>query len=865
VKISYRWLARHVDLAGLSPQEVANDLTLHTAEVEGLQPFAPVLARVVVGHVLERAKHPDADKLSVCRVDVGAAGGAANEPLQIVCGAPNVAAGQRVAVALAGCELPGDVKIKQSKIRGVLSNGMICSERELGLGDEHNGIWVLPESAVLGRPVLECAAAVGFAGFAGSPGIDGALDWVIEIDNKSLTHRPDLWGHRGFAREIHAIRGRALRPLELDLAQLAAHAGTGRPFDVRIETPACQRFVALSLDGAANGRSPDGLRFLLLAVGQRPLDLLVDLSNFVMLDLGQPNHLYDRRNLPAQSIEVRAARAGETLTTLDGTPRALEPGDVLICSGDAPVGLAGVMGGDACKVAPDTSELLLEVASFQPAPVRRSAQRLALRTDASTRFEKHLAPTLAAEAAVHLVNLLRELQPAVRVSAPVVDAGAWRDPAHTLTLRPARVRALLGLDLDDARIAEILTRLGLGVRTSADGAWTVAVPSIRSTKDLTIEQDLVEEIGRIVGYAAIPERALVAAIRPAPRDERRALVRTLQDRLAGAHAFRETLSYSFLPAALGAQLGVLGEEYVEVVNPVSEGWQRVRRSVATSLLGLLEPNLRHAGEVRLFEIGKAYLPELGNERGEPLELHELALVHAQPKHDAKSGPARYDAGALPRLKAVVEDLLRATGRPLTRWLGATEAAAAFGLPPSLPPWVHPTRNALACRDRAAAAPAAAADAPPAASAVARAAARPFLFASLAELDPRTARALGVDADVAIASLWIDALLVAPQEPRYYRAQPKFPGARLDVALAVPNELPAARVEAAIRAAGKELVHGLRLFDLYVGENAGAGRKSLAYTVELVAAGRTLAEKDTQRFLERLAREAETLGGELRRA
>ncbi|TAJ21210.1 MAG: phenylalanine--tRNA ligase subunit beta [Planctomycetota bacterium] len=830
VKISYRWLSRHVDLAGLAPQDVANDLTLHTAEVEGLHAFAPVLERVVVGHVLERAKHPDADKLSVCRVDVGTAGGA-TEPLQIVCGAPNVAGGQRVAVALAGTELPGDVKIKKSKIRGVESNGMICSERELGLGDEHNGIWVLPEGAHVGKAVLASTELLG------APGVASALDWVIEIDNKSLTHRPDLWGHRGFARELQAIRGAALKPLALDLAALSKRAGAGAPFAVRVDSPACLRYLALELDGVANGRSPDWLRFLLLAVGQRPIDVLVDVSNFVMLDLGQPNHVFDRRNLPKRSIEVRQARASESLTTLDGVARALEPADLLICSGDAPVALAGVMGGDACKVAPDTASILLEVASFQPAVVRRTAQRLALRTDASARFEKNLAPTLAGEAVAHFANVLAELQPGVRIASPLADAGQWKDPARTLALRPARVRALLGHDVDDARIEQILGRLDLGVTKRTPTEWDVRIPSIRATKDLAIEQDLVEEVGRIIGYGAIPERPLVAPIAPAPRDERRELVRALQDRLSGTHAFHETLSYSFLPQALGDKLGVLGESFVEVVNPVSEGWQRVRRSVATSLLGLLEPNLLHASEIRVYEVGKAYLPERANEHGEPLELHELALVLAQPKPAAD---ARYDAGALQRLKAIVEDALRDAGRPASRWLASSDGA---------PPWAHPKRCAVAQLERAGST---------------------SIVASLAELNPHTARALGVSADVAVASLWIDALVAAPRTARRYAALPKFPGTLVDVALSVPTARAAAEVEGAIRSAGKDLVRTLRLFDLYefdspAGEKAGAGRKSLAYAVELVAEGRTLAEKDTQRFLERLAREAEALGGELRRA
>jgi phenylalanyl-tRNA synthetase beta chain len=251
VKISVRWLARHVDLEGLTAHEIAEGLTLSTAEVEAVERFLPHLSDVVVGSVVERAKHPDADKLSVCRVDVGA-----GELLGIVCGASNVAAGQKVAVARVGTRLPGDLVIKKAKIRGAESQGMICSERELGLGDEHSGIWVLPEDAPVGRPVAESL---------------GMVDWTIEIDNKSLTHRPDLWGHRGMAGEVAAIFRRALRPIDTSLPP----TGSGEPFPVRIETPACSRYVALGIENARARRSPPWLKELLLAVGQRPIDLLV--------------------------------------------------------------------------------------------------------------------------------------------------------------------------------------------------------------------------------------------------------------------------------------------------------------------------------------------------------------------------------------------------------------------------------------------------------------------------------------------------------------------------------------------------------------------------------------------------------------
>ena len=493
MRISLRWLERHVSLEGIAPEQLCDDLTMSTAEVEGLERFAPALDDVVVGHVDACEKHPDAEKLSLCRVDVGG-----DEPLAIVCGAPNVAAGQKVAVARVGTTLPGDFKIKKSKIRGVESHGMICALDELGIGDEHAGIWVLPADATVGEPV---ARALGLE------------DWVIEIDNKSLTHRPDLWGHRGIAREVAAIYERPLHPLDTRLPA----TGKAAPCPVAIESAGCSRYVALPIEGVAPGPSPDWLGWLLRAVGQRPIDLLVDLSNFVMLDLGQPNHVFDRQRIGDRGIVVRDARAGESITTLDGETRALTPSDVLICAGDEPVALAGVMGGEGSKVADDTDSLLLEVATFDATTIRRTSTRVGLRTDSSARFEKTLDPTLPLRAAGHFARLLQSIAPNATLPAPPTDVGDWTDPSATIELRCDRVRTALGTALPDDAIRGILERLEFEVENGA-GADTlrVRVPSFRAGKDITIEQDLVEEVGRIHRYGNIEERPLVFEIAPPP-------------------------------------------------------------------------------------------------------------------------------------------------------------------------------------------------------------------------------------------------------------------------------------------------------------------------------------------------------------
>jgi len=811
--VSMRWLARHVELEGISPERLCDDLTLSTAEVEGLERFAPQLDDVVVGLVTSLEAHPDAEKLSICSVDV-----ARDQPLRIVCGAPNVAAGQKVAVAQIGVRLPGDFKIKKSKIRGVVSEGMICSVRELDLGEEHDGIWVLPEGTTVGATVCEAL---------------GVADWIIEIDNKSLTHRPDLWGHRGIAREIAAIYERPLRPLDTTLPP----TGQAARYPVAIETAGCSRYIALPIDGVRPGPSPEWLRWLLLAVGQRPIDLLVDLSNFVMLDLGQPNHVFDRNRLAGgggdRGVVVREARKDETIETLDGELRRLLPGDLLICAGEEPIALAGIMGGEGSKVASGTDSLLLEVANFDATIVRRTSNRLALRTDSSTRFEKTLDPILALEAAGHFARLLSEIDPNASLPAPPTDVGDWSDPSCEIELRTDRVRAALGKALPDAEIRAILERLSFTVSPLATGSvFRVGVPSFRASKDIAIEQDLVEEIGRIHRYGNIEEASLQFEITPPPRDPRRLLVRELQDRLAGGARFHETLSYSFVDDALLEKLGDLELPHVSVINPVVQSQARVRRRLVPSLLTALESNRRNRGDVRLFEIGKAYEPENANRRGEPRERHLLALAWAGTPPGKK---AAYDANRLIRLQTIVNDLVRNRGAGRPRWTARGEC----------PSWAHPGKCLFLELDGT-----------------------QRRVGVIAELEPALGPALGLSGDlqseVVLGEICLDALLEADPSGRGYAPLPRYPGIKVDVAVSVPETSLAEQWVALIARAGKKQIVGIELFDLYRGGSIGKGRKSLAFHVLLQSESKTLSDQDENRFLERFERLVRDAGGELRK-
>ena len=807
MNISYRWLSRHVDLTGISPEELADNLTLSTAEVEGIEPFAPHMNDVVVGHVLERVQHPDADKLGVCQVDVGD-----GEVLNIVCGAPNVAAGQNVAVAKVGTRLPGDFKIKKSKIRGVPSYGMICSESELDLGDGHDGIWVLPEGLTPGMPVAEAL---------------DMQDWIIEIDNKSLTHRPDLWGHRGLAGEVAAIFERELKPLDVSLPEL----GDGKAFPVRVDDAACTRYVGLAIDGAKQEASPEWLRFLLLAVGQRPLDLLVDLSNFVMLDLGQPNHAFDRSGLSEHGIVVRRAADCEKMITLDEVERDLSKADLLITDGTRPVALAGIMGGLDSKVEGDTSQLLLEVATFAPAVIRRTSSRLGLRSDSSARFEKNLDPLLPVAAAGHFARLLKDLQPDVTFPLQLSDAGDWTDPSLTIDVRGERIRSRLGIDLDDAGIAAILERLYLKPKL-ANGVITVHVPACRATKDLGIEEDLVEEVGRIYRYGNVPTRALIGAIEPVARDARRELVRSLQDRLAGGARFHESMGYSFVPDSLLKGLGIIDEPRVSVINPVAEGISKMRRSLTPSLIDAALKNRARFAEVALFEVGKGYQPVSSDSKTEPKEVHLLGAVLAL----APDATRTFRETALARLQAVAVDLLTSQGIVVA----GPEAMD------DVPAWAHP-KKCLTIKS----------------------ASTQAILGFVTQLDPGVSVEVGFAGDmaseVAVLHLCIDALLGESLTGFVYRPMPKFPEVKVDVAILAPDSIPAADLVTLIEKAGKGIVAHVEPFDEFRGDSLPENSRSLAFHVRLYSETRTLADKDSQKFLKRLTASLTEAGAELRGA
>ncbi|MCC6671717.1 MAG: phenylalanine--tRNA ligase subunit beta [Planctomycetes bacterium] len=795
MKLSYRWLARHVDLSGLTPEQIRNDLTLSTAEIEAVEPFGQGLDEIVVGHVLERRKHPEADKLSVTRVDAGQ-----GEALQIVCGAPNVAAGQSVAVVLPGRRLPDGTRIGKAKLRGIESFGMICSERELGLSDEHEGILVLEPGA---RPGTRFVDAVPVA------------DHVLEIDNKSINHRPDLWGHHGFARELAAIYGRELHAP----VRRQALPADGTRVVLSVEDPAdCPRYLGLVLAGLKVQRSPAWLRYLLRAVGQRPINNLVDATNFVMLDLGQPLHAFDLRMLSPQGVHVRRARPGETMHTLDGQERRLEPVDLLITSGGEAVALAGVMGGARSAVADDTSTIFLESATFHPTRIRRTSTRLGLRTEASSRYEKALDPALAEDAVHRMAELLAEVSPGAHAAGPMGDATGWRFAPRTIRLRKARLDHKLGVTLPVERVESIFRGLRFGVQRCTEGL-DVGIPSWRATKDLTIEDDLIEEVGRMHRFDNIPPVPLTGTVALAPREPELFLAQRALRVAAAELGCHEVYHYSFVPDALLAACRADGQEYLRVANPVAPEITRMRRHVLPSTLGAVAQNLRVQPEVRLMEHGKGYQPERRDAHGLPHEVRELGIVWAR-----NAGAEPY-----PELRSRVLGLCARLGAPAT---------AADLHPGGDLAWIHPGRTVALRRGERA-------------------------FGYVGVLHPHVAANLGIPPTTAIATLDLRALLAAGvAEPRFVPI-PRFPSQPVDVALLAPSGARAGDLARFLREVGDGMVRDVVLFEAYRGAGLPPGTKSLNFTVTLGAEDRTLTAADEEAYLMRVRQRCAGLGVTLR--
>jgi phenylalanyl-tRNA synthetase beta chain len=817
MKAPYTWLSHYCD-PGLDVHELAERVALRSTEVERISHVGPPSADgFVIGRVLETSPHPDADRLTVCEVDTG------GEPRTIVCGAPNVAAGQTVPVALPGATMPGGQTLGQAKLRGVVSDGMILSEAELEIGDDAAGIVVLDDGAQPGSPLAEVLPVA---------------EPVLELEVNS--NRVDCLGVYGIAREVHAITGAPLA--EPPWAEDAEPTGDGKASDyasVAVEVPElCPRFTARVFTDVTIGSSPLWLKARLMAAGQRPINNVVDITNYVMLLTAQPLHAFDLDRVRGGELIIRTARDGERMTTLDGVERSFDSQAVLVCDRDGPSGIAGIMGGQVSEVSDDTTRVLLEVATWNGVNILRTSRKLGLRSDASNRFEKQLHPELAIRAQRVASRLLVEVCGA-RLVPETIDAAAEIPEPHRVRLRTTRVEELLGMRVVPEDSATYLERLGFGVER--DGEDLTAEVPVHRHYDVTREVDLIEEVGRVHGY----DEHLPATL-PASTGQGGALTReqTLRRRAEDVMrdlGFDAVVTLSLTDPGMPGRLRVAegpGCDQIRVSNPLSADHSELRTSLLGPLLDAARYNIAHGAErVALFESGRAYLPGGGSEAGGVLggefagdrpapafEPHRIACVAVGPL-TPPSWQATDVAAGFFALKGSLETL-------------AAQLEAPLEVAPVDHPFLHPGRGAQVS------------------------------FAGrqagwIGELHPLVCGAWDLEAGAAFEIDVAELVAASPLGAEEFEDVISYPAVHEDVAVVVDEDVSAARVRAAVLEGGGELLRSARIFDLYRGEQLGEGRKSLALRLEFRAADRTLTDAEVARRREAIKSALAEIGGSLR--
>ncbi|TAK37888.1 MAG: phenylalanine--tRNA ligase subunit beta [Lysobacteraceae bacterium] len=769
MKFSENWLREHVRVEADS-EALAATLTAIGLEVEELTVLGKGLDGVVVARILECAKHPQADRLQVCQVDAGT-----GTPLQIVCGAPNARPGLVAPLAMVGARL-GDLTIKAAKLRGVDSNGMLCSAKELGVDADASGLMELPGDAPVGTPLAQ---------YLGLP------DAAIEL--KLTPNRADCFSVRGIAFDVAAALGSQVEPLPATAVPAASEARMAIDLAAGADAP---RYVGRIIDGVDAARpTPVWMAERLRRGGIRPVSLLVDITQYVMLELGQPMHAFDR-DLLKGPVGVRRARAGEMLKLLDGRDASLDDGFLLVTDADRPVALAGLMGGHDTRVTDATRNVFLEAAHFAPAAIIGRGRKLGLHTDAAHRFERGVDPELPRVAIERATQLI--LDHAGGKPGPVVEAEL---PAHlprpaAILLRRERLSRVLGIAIADAEVERILRALGLEVAIDAQG-WRVTPPARRF--DLAIEEDLVEEVARIHGYDAIPATLPAGGTRLVEPTETRVGEGDVRRHLA-SRDFLEAVDYAFVDAALLAQWGMDGGG-VALANPLSAELGMMRTWLLPGLVASLARNAaRQQSRVRLFELGKVFRAAGAGQA--PLETLRVAAVACGDAMAEQWGASSRSVD-FHDLKGDLESLAALSG-------------ARLEFRPSAPSWAHPGRSAEVLRDG-------------------------VVLGWIGQLHPALQRTLDLDAEVVAFELDLAPLLQRPL-PRAGGLS-RFPSVRRDLAFVLPEQVAWADLAASVKAAAGPILKDLRLFDRYQGKGVESGFKSLAMGLILQDESRTLTDSD----------------------
>lgn len=796
MRVSYNWLKDYVEF-DLSPEELAHVLTMGGLEVEGIEYLGEGIENVVVGQIKEITDHPNADKLVICRVDVG------QRVLQIVTGAPNVKEGAKVALALVGAKLPNGMAIKKAKLRGVVSEGMVCSAQELGLDpknfpeEQQEGIIIFPDDAVIGEDIKE---------------ILGLDDYVLEL---GLTpNRADCLAMVNVAREVAALTGGRLKLPEMQVAE-ADMEKTGDLARVEIvDEDLCHRYVARVIKDVTIKPSPAWMQQYLQAAGVRPINNIVDVTNFIMLELGQPLHAFDYDKLAEHRIVVRKAEQDEKIVTLDGEERQLDSDMLVIADAERPVAVAGVMGGLDTEVTEETRTILLEAAYFQGASVRRTSRKLGLRSESSARFERGIDKDKVKAAADRAAQLMAELGGG-KVAPEAIDVypKPWRQPV--ITLRCERVNDLLGTDISSGEMAEMLRRLHLDVTEREQDVLEVKVPSHRN--DLASEVDLVEEIARLYGYGNIE----TTMPKGEPAGDSDTLEEVLQKKVTEtllACGLTEVITYSFISPKAMDRLQLPGDHawrrHIEIQNPLTEEQSIMRTTLLPGLLDTAAKNFkRRQVNLQLFEIGSVFIPT-----GEKLPDERIkigAVVSGEAFRGWMEQPEPMDFFYL---KGIVEALLGELSVTGYEFKAVADSAQL--------PSLHPGRSAyLVCEGDT--------------------------IGYIGEVHPGVLDNYGLQQRAVVMELDLHRLAEHVNLVPAYRPLPKFPAVTRDMAFVVPEHVSVAAIDRTIKEVGGQLLKEVWLFDVYQGKQIPEGHRSLAYSMTYQAEDRTLTDEEVSALHEKI--------------
>ena len=768
----YKWLYDYVNM-DLEPAELAKKLIMTGTAVDGYRELGAEMKNVVTGRILSIKKHPDADKLSICMVDVG------SETLQIVCGARNIFEGALVPVALVGACLPGGLKINKGKLRGVYSNGMLCSGTELTLGEEDypgasvDGIMILKEDVPTGTQLRE---------------VLGLSDVIFDIEVGA--NRPDCLSMIGVARECAASLGE-----NIQLPETGYMEGSGNISDyVKVtvkDSDLCERYIARAVRNVKIGPSPDWMRDRLLSAGVRSINNIVDITNFVMLETGQPMHAFEHEDIRGQHIIVRRALSGETIITLDDKERALTEDMLLICDAEGPIGIAGIMGGQNSEIRDDTTTVVFEAAKFALGNVRRTSRALGLQTESAMRFSKGIDAAgckTAMDRALHLVQQLG----AGEIVPGEIDLCAADLSPRSVEVSADKINAVLGTEIPAEEMAALLRRAFIPT-VLTDGMLVCDIPSFRG--DIRIGEDIAEEVARMFGYDNIPVTHLTGRLQRGMIPEEERCADKARARLIALGCF-ECVTYSFSSSAEPDRLGLPADDprrsMVKIINPLGDEQGYMRTSPVPDMLRVVANNVnRKAERIRLFEAGRVYI---NVKSGELPEEHKYICVGLCGDEDFFT------------LKGVAENLLEAYGIRNAKFM------------PDASDYYHPGRKAgiYVKNDK---------------------------LGEMGEVHPDVARAYGIEKRVYIAEFSLAALCTHADETVRYQPLPRFPAVERDLALTVNEEVSAGSLLECIRKnAGAHFEHA-QLFDVYTDEKLGAGKKSLAFTVVFRAKDRTLTDEE----------------------